>query len=84
MGGEKLYILTSSEDVRSLHRNAKTFTFNDVVFDVIITFGTSYAAILKMRQMPSLLEDWSNMIRVHCAEHAGPESFRAKKQLFEQ
>ena len=59
MGGQRLYILTHPEDVRSLYKDAKTFTFDDVVIDVSLTFGVSRAALLKMRQKPAFPSDHS-------------------------
>lgn len=56
MGGQKLYVLTSPEDVKSLYKNAKVFTFDDVVIDVSVTFGISHSALLKMRQKPAFPE----------------------------
>ena len=56
LGGQKLHILTSPEDVKDLYKNAKVFTFDDVVIDVSATFGISRAALLKMRQKPAFPE----------------------------
>lgn len=56
LGGQRLYVLTSPEDVKSLYKNAKVFIFDDVVFEVSITFGISHPAMVKMRQKPAFLE----------------------------
>ena len=56
LGGQKLHVLTSPEDVKNLYKNAKVFAFDDVVIDVSVTFGVSRAALLKMRQKPAVPE----------------------------
>lgn len=39
--------------MKILYKNAKVFTFDEVVIDVSVTFGISHAALLRMRQKPA-------------------------------
>ena len=57
MGGAKLYVLTSPNDVKGLYKKANVFTFDNVVFDVFVIFDIFHAAMLRMRQKPAFSKD---------------------------
>ena len=58
MGGEKLYFLTSPEDVSALYKNTESLAFDKIVHELSITFGVSrHAMDLVYRRPNSQVDD---------------------------
>lgn len=57
LGGEKLYILTSPEDVTAAYKSTTQLTFDRVVYDLSITFGVTNAAMDKAYRKPTVDDD---------------------------
>lgn len=57
LGGEKLYILTSPEDVAVAYKNTTHLTFDHVVYELSITFGVTHAAMDKAYRKPTRDDD---------------------------
>ena len=53
LGGEKLYILTSPEDVAVAHKNTSHLTFDHVIYDVSLTFGVTGAGTDRALERPT-------------------------------
>jgi hypothetical protein len=53
LGGEKLYFLTAPEDVQFFFRNTSALEFENVVYELGITFGVSKDAMDKSYEKPS-------------------------------
>lgn len=54
LAGEKLYILTSPEDVTAAYKNTTQLNFDQVVYDLSITFGVTNAAMDKAYRKPTV------------------------------
>ena len=53
MAGERLYIITSPQDVSAVYKNTVSLTFDDYIRDMMYQFGGSEYAVQKMWQDPS-------------------------------
>lgn len=53
MAGERLYIITSPQDVSAVYKNIVSLTFDDYIRDMMYQFGGSEDAVQKMWQDPS-------------------------------
>ena len=52
MAGERLYIITSPQDVSAVYKNVVSLTFDDYIRDMMYQFGGSDDAVHKMWQNP--------------------------------
>lgn len=53
LGGEKLYFLVSPDDVSNLYKNTTSLAFDEVVYELSITFGVSRDAMDKVYHRPT-------------------------------
>ena len=52
MAGQKLYVITSSQDAAAVYKNTTSLTFDDYIRDVMVSFGGTPSAVEKMWQVP--------------------------------
>lgn len=57
LGGERLYILTSPENVASAYKDTTHLTFDHVVYELSLTFGVTRSAMDKAYQKPTKEND---------------------------
>ena len=57
LAGEKIYFLTSPDDVTALYKDTKSLGFDHVVYELSIQFGVSRAAMDKIHRKPSTRAD---------------------------
>lgn len=53
LGGERLYFLTSSEDVALAYKNTTSLTFDKIVHDLSVTFGVSRQSVERAYRRPT-------------------------------
>lgn len=60
LGNEKLYILTSHEDVATAYKNTTTLDFGDVIKDLMVSFGVSRPGVERVFESNHGLTQWYN------------------------
>lgn len=53
MAGQKLCVITSSQDVQVVYKNSVSLTFDDYVRDMMLSFDMTPLSVEKMCQNPS-------------------------------
>ncbi len=83
--GQRLYIVTSPQDVSAVYRNTATLTFDKFVYDIMLSVGTSEDAVRKMWNVPgetgSVKSNNKSQNGLHKAlAHAGEDFYRQQLQ----
>ena len=74
VAGQRLYIVTSPQDVTDIYKNTKTLTFDEYVRDVMKSIGVSEDGISRLWKTPDNNMDHN---RLHKAlAHAGEDYYR--------
>ncbi|KAL8704585.1 MAG: hypothetical protein Q9201_002277 [Fulgogasparrea decipioides] len=62
VAGERIYIITSPQDVSATYKNTTSLTFDDYIRDMMYQFGGSDDAVQKMWQKPSKDEERTKLL----------------------
>lgn len=57
LGGEKVYFLTSPDDVSTMYKNTSSLVFDRIVHELTMTFGVSKATVDKVFERPVSKKD---------------------------
>ena len=75
VAGQRLYVITSSQDASKIYKNTSTLSFDQFVPDMMLSISASEDGVRKMWESPRYGEDSSN--RVHkILAHAGEDYYR--------
>ncbi|KAL8980434.1 MAG: hypothetical protein Q9205_004475 [Flavoplaca limonia] len=72
--GQKLYIVTSPQDVSAIYKNTTTLTFDEFVRDMMLSFGASEEGVRKMWESPRTGGNVGSLHKV--LAHAGEDYYR--------
>ncbi|KAL9037718.1 MAG: hypothetical protein Q9180_003565 [Flavoplaca navasiana] len=72
--GQRLYIVTSPQDVSAIYKNTTTLTFDEFVRDMMLSFGASKEGVRKMWESPRTGGNVSSLHKV--LAHAGEDYYR--------
>ncbi|KAL9032977.1 MAG: hypothetical protein Q9180_006194 [Flavoplaca navasiana] len=72
--GQRLYIVTSPQDVSAIYKNTTTLTFDEFVRDMMLSFGASEEGVRKMWKSPRTGGTVGSLHKV--LAHAGEDYYR--------
>ncbi|KAL8726423.1 MAG: hypothetical protein Q9181_006052 [Wetmoreana brouardii] len=71
---QRLYIITSPQDVSAIYKNTTTLTFDEFVRDMMLSFGVSEEGVRRMWESPRTVGNVGSLHKV--LAHAGEDYYR--------
>ncbi|KAL8939674.1 MAG: hypothetical protein Q9211_002625 [Gyalolechia sp. 1 TL-2023] len=76
--GQRLYIVTSPRDISAIYKNTTTLTFDELVRDMMLSFGASEEGVRRMWESPRTGGTVGSLHKV--LAHAGEDYYRQQFQ----